>query len=63
MNYYDRKTIHNLKYYTWIEQQGREVQELNDQWYAHDRYWHGTFEQVEKIDELINDFNERVGIL
>lgn len=63
LNYYDRKTIHNLKYYTWIEQQGREVQELNDQWYAHDRYWHGTFEQVEKIDELINDFNERVGIL
>ncbi|KPJ75763.1 MAG: pyridoxal-5-phosphate-dependent protein subunit beta [Deltaproteobacteria bacterium SG8_13] len=61
--YYDRKKIHNLKYFTWIEQQGRDVQELNDQWYDHDRYWQGTFNQVEKIEELIEDFNDRVGLL
>jgi cysteine synthase len=63
LTYYDRKSIHNLKYFTWIEQQGRDVQELNDQWYAHDRYWQGTFGQVEKIDELIEDFNDRIGLL
>ena len=63
LNYYDRKTIHNLKYYTWIEQQGREVEELNAQWYEHDNYWYGTFDQVEEIDALINDFNDRVGLL
>lgn len=63
LSYYDRKAMHNLKYFTWIEQQGRQVQELNDQWYDHDNYWHGTFGQVEKIDELITEFNDRVGLL
>ena len=29
LNYNDKKTIHNLKYFTWIEQQGKEVEELN----------------------------------
>ena len=62
LSYYDRKRIHNLKYFTWVEQQGRDVQELNDQWYAHDRYWEGTFSQVEKIDGLIEEFNDRVGL-
>ncbi len=23
MNYYDKKRMHNLKYFTWIEQQGK----------------------------------------
>ena len=63
LSYYDRKAIHNLKYYTWIEQQGREVEELNDQWYDHDNYWYSIFDQVDTIDELIMDFNDRVGIL
>ena len=60
LSYYDKKAIHNLKYYTWIEQQGREVDELNDQWYDHDNYWHSTFAQVDEIDALIRDFNARV---
>jgi cysteine synthase len=63
LSYYEKKTIHNLKYYTWIEQQGRQVEELNDQWYDHDRYWYGTFDQVAEIDALITEFNERVGLL
>jgi cysteine synthase A len=63
LSYYQKKTIHNLKYYTWIEQQGREVQELNDQWYDHDNYWYPMFEQVTEIDALITEFNERVGLL
>lgn len=63
LGYYDRKRIHNLKYFTWIEQQGRDVQELNDQWYNHAKYWDGTFDQLEAIEGLIREFNDRVGIL
>jgi hypothetical protein len=63
LSYYDRKTVHNLKYYTWIEQQGRAVQELNEQWYDHDDYWAPMFDQVDAIDKLITDFNDRVGLL
>ena len=63
LSYYGKKAIHNLKYYTWIEQQGRSVDELNDQWYDHDNYWYSMFEQVDEIDQLIADFNDRVGLL
>ncbi len=63
LSYYDKKAIHNLKYYTWIEQQGKDVKELNAQWSDHDNYWGNTFNQVEKIDELITEFNDRVGLL
>ena len=63
LSYYDAKSIHNLKYFTWIEQQGREEPELRAQWYDHDNYWYGTFEQADAIDELIDDFNRRVGLL
>ena len=63
LSYYDKKAIHNLKYYTWIEQQGKDIQELNDQWYDHENYWGNTFKQVEKIDELITEFNDHVGII
>lgn len=63
LTYYDRKRIHNLKYFTWIEQQGRDLAELKAQWYDHDDYWYGTFDQTEKIDELISEFNDRVGLL
>ncbi len=63
LSYYDRKTVHNLKYYTWIEQQERDVQELNAQWYDHDDYWAPMFDQVDAIDDLITEFNDRVGLL
>jgi cysteine synthase A len=63
LNYYDRKRIHNLKYYTWIEQQGKDIGELNNQWYDHDNYWRTTFGQLEAVENLIEEFNERIGIL
>ena len=28
LTYYERKAIHNLKYFTWVERQGRDVAEL-----------------------------------
>ncbi len=60
LNYYDRKAIHNLKYFTWIEQQGRELAELNAQWYDHDNYWYGTLGQADEVDAKINEFNEMI---
>ena len=60
LSYYDRKSVHNLKYFTWIEQQGKELSELNDQWYDHDRYWSSAFNTSEKFDELVTEFNEMI---
>ena len=62
LTYYGRKRVHNLKYYTWVEQQGKSADELQDQWYRSD-YWTGTQHQVDEIDELITAFNERTGLL
>ncbi|MFK5926573.1 MAG: pyridoxal-phosphate dependent enzyme [Desulfuromusa sp.] len=62
LTYYDKKAIHNLKYFTWIEQQGKELQELNAQWYDHENFWTKTLNQADEIDELINDFNARTGL-
>ncbi|HPR17405.1 MAG TPA: pyridoxal-phosphate dependent enzyme [Candidatus Cloacimonadota bacterium] len=62
MTYYDKKRMHNLKYFTWIEQQGKTVEELNAQWYDHN-YWKNQFDRVNEWDEKINEFNAKVGIL
>jgi len=63
LTYYDKKRIHNLKYYTWIEQQGKELDELNAQWYDCEDYWGNIHKQVGKIDKLIKEFNKRTGLL
>lgn len=62
LTYPERKRIHNLKYFTWIEQQGKDVAELNAQWYEYPDYWISIQNQVEQIDELIKEFNDKVGI-
>ena len=62
LTYTERKRIHNLKYFTWIEQQGKKSAELNAQWYDYPEYWTSIQNQVDKIDELINDFNKQVGL-
>ena len=61
LSYQDRKRIHNLKYYTWVEQQGRTSEELNAQWYDRE-YWLGYQSQKDEIDKLIKAFNDEVGI-
>jgi hypothetical protein len=62
LNYLQRKRIHHLKYYTWIEQQGRDLEELNAQWYDQN-YWKDIQKSVEPIDKLIIDFNDLVNQL
>jgi cysteine synthase A len=63
LNHYDRKRIHNLKYFTWIEQQMFDLNELNRQWYNYDSYWGEIQKLTPKIDELIVHFNEKVGLI
>ncbi|MBN2601896.1 MAG: pyridoxal-phosphate dependent enzyme [Candidatus Marinimicrobia bacterium] len=63
LDYYSRKRIHNLKYYTWIEQQGRELDELNAQWYDHRNYWGQIHALTPKIDKLIEEFNQKTGLV
>jgi len=60
LNHYDRKRIHNLKYFTWVEQQGKTVEEINAQWYDAENYWGRVHGLADKIDELIVRFNEIV---
>lgn len=59
----DRKKIHNLKYYTWIEQQMFNLDELNRQWYDYEQYWGEIQKLTPRIDELIARFNAKVGLL
>lgn len=62
LNYKEKRRIHDLKYYTWIEQQGKTYAEINDQWYDAD-YWKGFQQQIPEIDELITEFNQKTGLL
>ncbi len=62
MNYYEKKRMHNLKYFTWIEQQGKTVEELNAQWYD-DNYWSSRYSKVEEWDREIMEFNEKTGVI
>lgn len=59
LTYYERLRVHNLKYYTWIEQQGKKVEELKAQWYDRN-YWKQLPPMAEKIDQLIEAFNKEV---
>ena len=58
LRYSDRRRVHNLKYFTWVEQQGRTYEEILGQW-DDAEYWKGIQAQVPEIDALIGEFNER----
>ncbi len=62
LTYYGKKRIHNLKYYTWVEQQGKTHDEIQRQWYD-DSYWTGIIDKADEIDALIEDFNKKTGLL
>lgn len=63
LTYVDRKQVHNLKYYTWVEQQGKTAEELDALWYDVEGTWDAVHAQAKELDELINEFNERTGLL
>ncbi len=62
LGYYERKAIHNLKYYTWVEQQGKTYDEIMAQWYDED-YWTSIPQKAKELDDLIVSFNEKVKAL
>ena len=61
LTYPDRRRIHNLKYFTWVEQQGRTYEEIKAQWYQ-PNYWTDIQAQVAEIDDLIIAFNQKAGL-
>ncbi len=52
-----RERWHNLKYYTWVEQQGKTVEELNAQ--REQDYWIEKQKEVEYIDKLLKEYREK----
>ena len=62
LRYADQKALHNFKYFTWVEQQGRSSDELRQLW--DEDFWTEVFSQdiVDKWDRLIDDFNEATGL-
>lgn len=61
LSYYDKKAIHNLKYFTWVEQQGKDVDDLRRLW-DDDDVWQMLFAQPARWDELIDEFNVCTGV-
>ena len=61
LSYWDRKALHNLKYFTWVEQQGKTVEELDALWKP--EFWDEMFSQIPVWDKLIKEFNGQTGLL
>ena len=62
LTYADQKALHNFKYFTWVEQQGKSSQELGQLW--DESFWDEVFSQevVDEWDRLINEFNDATGL-
>ena len=61
LSFIDRKTLHNFKYFTWVEQQQRDVDELRRLWDLD--FWTETFAQANQWDRMIEAFNQEVGLV
>ena len=55
----ERKAIHNLKYFTWVEQQGKTVEALDALWAP--SFWTDLQAQLPEWDREIAAFNAEVG--
>jgi cysteine synthase len=53
----NRNQWHNLKYFTWVEQQGKSVGELDAQ--RGQDYWEAQQARVEKVDRLIEEYRDQ----
>lgn len=61
LTYPEKRRIHNLKYFTWVEQQGKTYNEIQDMWY-NPNFWTDIQKQADEVDELIIEFNQEVGL-
>jgi cysteine synthase len=57
LTYADQKALHNFKYFTWVEQQGKTSADLRQLW--DEDFWKQVFSQdvVDEWDRLIEAFN------
>jgi hypothetical protein len=60
LSYADRKALHHLKYFTWVEQQQKSARDLDRLWDP--EFWDQTYRQVDEWDRAIVAFNQRVGL-
>lgn len=60
LNYWDRKALHNLKYFTWVEQQAKDPRDLDDLW--NPEFWDRIFSVVPEWEKAIVEFNKLVGL-
>ena len=56
--YLTRKRWHNLKYYTWVEQQGKDIAELNAQ--LKEEYWLKQQAKIKEYDEKIKTYRDKI---
>ena len=53
----DKRRVHQLKYFSWVEQLGKTVEELRAQWDDHRNYWGCLRTQTTDLDRMIEEFN------
>ena len=57
----DKRRVHQLKYFSWVEQLGKSVEELRAQWDDHRNYWGCLRTQSTELDVMIEEFNAEAG--
>ncbi len=57
----DRRAIHNLKYFTWVEQQHKTTADLDALWSP--TFWRDQAARLPEWDERIEAFNRDTGVL
>lgn len=60
LSHYEKRRVHNLKYFTWVEQMGKSADELDAQWYDWPGYWSNIHSQADQIDAMIESFNDKI---
>ena len=62
LTYADQKALHNFKYFTWVEQQGRTSDELRQLW--DEDFWLEVFSDdvIDEWDRRIDAFNDASGM-
>lgn len=60
LGYWERKALHNLKYFTWVEQQAKNPRDLDALWEP--ETWDEIFSVVPEWERAIIEFNAMVGL-
>ena len=60
LTHVDKRRVHQLKYFSWVEQLGKSVEELRAQWDDHRNYWGCLRTQTVELDRMIEEFNAEV---